>query len=205
MKHKKQPNVAVPGEGEQIPVDENLPESIPAEEEAGGETNTPQEETAKLAAELQALKEKLMYLEADYQNYRKRVVKDLSEARLCGTAGTLEPFLTVFDFLGMAKNAAEKSDNIESIRQGLNMIIGEFHKAFDELGVKKIATVGTDFDPKYHEAAAHEPSDEVPEGKIIREWSGGFKLGERLLRPARVVVSSGPALEVPQQTEERKE
>ena len=124
MKHKKQPNVAVPGEGEQIPVDENLPESIPAEEEAGGETNTPQEETAKLAAELQALKEKLMYLEADYQNYRKRVVKDLSEARLCGTAGTLEPFLTVFDFLGMAKNAAEKSDNIESIRQGLNMIIG---------------------------------------------------------------------------------
>ncbi len=205
MKHKKQPNVAVPGEGEQIPVDENLPESIPAEEEAGGETNTPQEETAKLAAELQALKEKLMYLEADYQNYRKRVVKDLSEARLCGTAGTLEPFLTVFDFLGMAKNAAEKSDNIESIRQGLNMIIGEFHKAFDELGVKKIATVGTDFDPKYHEAAAHEPSDEVPEGKIIREWSGGFKLGERLLRPARVVVSSGPALEAPQQTEERKE
>ena len=183
MKHKKQPNVAVPGEGEQIPVDENLPESIPAEEEAGGETNTPQEETAKLAAELQALKEKLMYLEADYQNYRKRVVKDLSEARLCGTAGTLEPFLTVFDFLGMAKNAAEKSDNIESIRQGLNMIIGEFHKAFDELGVKKIATVGTDFDPKYHEAAAH----------------------ERLLRPARVVVSSGPALEAPQQTEERKE
>ena len=205
MKHKKQPNVAVPGEGEQIPVDENLPESIPAEEEAGGETNTPQEETAKLAAELQALKEKLMYLEADYQNYRKRVVKDLSEARLCGTAGTLEPFLTVFDFLGMAKNAAEKSDNIESIRQGLNMIIGEFHKAFDELGVKKIATVGTDFDPKYHEAAAHEPSDEVPEGKIIREWSGGFKLGERLLRPARVVVSSGPALEAPHQTEERKE
>ena len=205
MKHKKQPNVAVPGEGEQIPVDENLPESIPAEEEAGGETNTPQEETAKLAAELQALKEKLMYLEADYQNYRKRVVKDLSEARLCGTAGTLEPFLTVFDFLGMAKNAAEKSDNIESIRQGLNMIIGEFHKAFDELGVKKIATVGTDFDPKYHDAAAHEPSDEVPEGKIIREWSGGFKLGERLLRPARVVVSSGPALEAPQQTEERKE
>lgn len=205
MKQKKQPNVAVPGEGEQIPVDENLPESIPAEEEAGGETNTPQEETAKLAAELQALKEKLMYLEADYQNYRKRVVKDLSEARLCGTAGTLEPFLTVFDFLGMAKNAAEKSDNIESIRQGLNMIIGEFHKAFDELGVKKIATVGTDFDPKYHEAAAHEPSDEVPEGKIIREWSGGFKLGERLLRPARVVVSSGPALEAPQQTEEQKE
>ena len=205
MKHKKQPNVAVPGEGEQIPVDENLPESIPAEEEAGGETNTPQEETAKLAAELQALKEKLMYLEADYQNYRKRVVKDLSEARLCGTAGTLEPFLTVFDFLGMAKNAAEKSDNIESIRQGLNMIIGEFHKAFEELGVKKIATVGTDLDPKYHAAAAHEPSDEVPEGKIIREWSGGFKLGERLLRPARVVVSSGPALEAPQQTEERKE
>lgn len=204
MKHKKHPNPDVPEDEDQIPVDENLPEVLPEEEE-GGDANAAQKETAKLTAELQALKEKLMYLEADYQNYRKRVVKDISEARLCGTAGTLEPFLTVFDFLGMAKTAAEKSDNIESIRQGLNMIIGEFHKAFDELGVKKIATVGVDFNPKYHEAAAHEASDEVPEGKIIREWSGGFTLGERLLRPARVVVSSGPAPQETTESEEQKE
>lgn len=204
MKHKKQQDTAVPEEEAQIPVEEEAPETPPAAEENDAK-ETEQDETAKLTAELQALKEKLMYLEADYQNYRKRVVKDISEARLCGTAGTLEPFLTVFDFLGMAKTAAEKSDNIESIRQGLNMIIGEFHKAFDELGVKKIATVGSDFDPKYHEAAAHEPSDEVPEGKIIREWSGGFQLGERLLRPARVVVSSGPAPQEKAQPEEQKE
>ena len=82
---------------------------------------------------------------------------------------------------------------------------GNVHKAFDELGVKKIATVGVDFNPKYHEAAAHEASDEVPEGKIIREWSGGFTLGERLLRPARVVVSSGPAPQETTESEEQKE
>lgn len=203
MKHKQQANPAAPEEEPQIPAEESVPEEAPAQEISEEEAR--QKELEKLNGEIQSLREKLIYLEADYQNYRKRVVKDLSEARLCGAAGTLEPFLTVFDFLGMAKTAAEKSENIESIRQGLNMIIGEFHKAFDELGVKKIATVGADFDPRMHEAAAHEPSDEVPEGKIIREWSGGFKLGERLLRPARVVVSSGPAPEEAPQTEEQKE
>ena len=73
------------------------------------------------------------------------------------------------------------------------MIIGQFFKAFEELGVQKFESAGKDFDPKLHEAVSNEPSDEVEEGKIIREWSCGFKIGEKLLRPARVVVSSGPA------------
>lgn len=203
MKHKQKANDAVPVEEPQISAEESVTEEAPAQEISEEEAR--QKELEKLTAEIQSLREKLIYLEADYQNYRKRTVKDISEARVCGAAGTLEPFLTVFDFLNMAKGAAEKSENIESIRQGLNMIIGEFHKAFDELGVKKIATVGADFDPRLHEAAAHEPSAEVPEGKIIREWSGGFQLGERLLRPARVVVSSGPAPEEAPQAEEQKE
>ena len=158
------------------------------------------EETAKqepselelLQKENAELKEKLMYLQADYQNYRKRTAKDISDARSYGQAAALEPFLTINDFLDMAKTASEKSDNIESIRQGLDMIIAQFVRTLDEIGVKKLNAVGEQFDPELHEAVAHEHSDTVAEGLVIKAWNSGYKLGEKLLRPARVIVSAGP-------------
>jgi molecular chaperone GrpE len=93
----------------------------------------------------------------------------------------------------MAVKAAESSDNMDAIRQGLEMILGEYGKALEELGVQKFDAVGQAFDPDLHEAMARETSDEVEEGNVIKQWSCGYKMGERLLRPAMVVVSSGPA------------
>ena len=120
-------------------------------------------------------------------------------------ADTLHPFLNVCDYLNMADVAATTSDNIESIRQGLKMILGEFNKAFDELGVKSFSAAGEKFDPALHDAVASENSDTVPEGVVIRQWSCGFKLGETLRRPARVVVSSGPAKAEPEAKPEEPE
>lgn len=136
-------------------------------------------------------KTKYAYLLAEYQNYRKRTGKDITDARFNGMADVLSAFLKVSDYLDMAEKAAEKSDNIEAIQQGLKMIIAEYGKCFDELGVKKLKSVGEKFDPAIHEAVAHEPSDKVKENHIIKEWNAGYMLGSRLLRPARVVVSSG--------------
>ena len=119
------------------------------------------------------------------------MVKDIADARSYTVSDTLSPFLSVYDYLSMAGIAAEHSDNLESIRMGLKMIMGEFFKAFEELGVTKLESVGQKFDPNLHEAVANEASETVPEGEIIREWNCGFKRGEKLLRPARVVVSSG--------------
>ena len=73
------------------------------------------------------------------------------------------------------------------------MIMAQFVKAFDDLGVKKLDTIVKEFDPACHEAAAQEASEEAQEGTILKEWTGGYKLGDHLLRPARVVVSTGPA------------
>ena len=143
------------------------------------------------AAELAALQEKYIYLQAEYQNVRKRSVRDIADARSYAVASTLVPFLSVVDYLGMAQSAAEQSDNLEALKQGMNMIIGEFDRALEELGVKKMKTIGEKFDPELHDAVGYEASETVPEGSIIREWSGGFTLGEKLLRPARVLVSSG--------------
>ena len=161
----------------------------------------------KLQRELKEWQDKYLYLQAEYQNYRKRVVKDIADARSYTVADTLTPFLSVYDYLSMAGMAAEQSDNLESIRMGLKMIMGEFFKAFDELGVSKLESVGKKFDPNLHEAVANEPSETVPEGDIIREWNCGFKRGEKLLRPARVVVSAGVQTqeEKPEENSENKE
>ena len=145
----------------------------------------------KLAAELAEAQAKYLYLQAEYQNFRKRSVRDIADARSYAVSSTLVPFLSVVDYLGMAKSAAEQSDNLEALKQGMNMIIGEFDRALEELGVKKMKTIGEKFDPELHDAVGYEASETVPEGSIIREWSGGFTLGEKLLRPARVLVSSG--------------
>lgn len=164
------------------------------ETENFGECEVCEEEKAQepdLAAELAAMKEKYLYLQAEYQNYRKRVAKDISDARFFAVSDTLVPFVKVFDYLGMAQVAADKSDNIDSIRAGLNMIIGEFNRAFEDLGVKEVSAVGQVFDPLIHDAVKQEPNETVPEGTVSSQWCSGFKLGDRLLRPARVVVSSG--------------
>lgn len=199
---------------------ENAPENAPEKESVAEETEKFQDADTeksdgipapelsaedKLKAELAELQAKYLYLQAEYQNFRKRSVRDIADARSYTIASTLVPFLSVVDYLGMAQSAMEQSDNLESLKQGMNMIIGEFDKALDELGVKRMKTAGEKFDPALHDAVGYEKSENIPEGQIIREWSGGFMLGEKLLRPARVLVSSGNAPEATDDNADKKE
>jgi molecular chaperone GrpE len=152
----------------------------------------PGQRIASLEEELAGTHDRYLRLQAEYQNYRKRVSKDISTARFLAMAESAMPFLQVSDYLNMAMAAAETSDNLDAIRQGLKMIMGEYQKAMDELGIEKVNAIGEQFNPELHEALAHENSNDIPEGKVSKQWSCGYKLGERLLRPAKVVVSSGP-------------
>ncbi len=186
-------------------VDAIMDEAEKAPEEAAEAAAPELTEEEKLKAELAELQTKYLYLQAEYQNFRKRSVRDIADARSYTIASTLVPFLSVVDYLGMAQSAVEKSDNLEALKQGMNMIIGEFDKALDELGVKRMKTAGEKFDPALHDAVSYENSADVPEGMIIREWSGGFMLGDKLLRPARVLVSSGSAPEEAAETADDKE
>lgn len=169
--------------------DKELKEAEKAEKKEKKKTKAPK--SAELLEKIADLESKILYLQADYQNYRKRTAKDINDARVTGTANALEPFLRVNDFLGMAQIAVEKSDNIEAIKQGILMIINEYTKAMDELGVVRIKTVNEQFNPELHDAISQEFSETVADGVIIKEVTGGYKMGERLLRPARVVVSKG--------------
>ena len=146
-----------------------------------------------MQAEVAQLKDQLLRKEADFQNYRKRMAREVSDARRIGLVETITPFLQVFDLFEMAMKAAETSDNVAALKQGLVMILDQYGKAIDELGVQKFDAVGSSFDPMWHDAVAYENNDDVAEGIIIKQWNCGYKLGDRLLRPARVIVSSGPA------------
>lgn len=175
-----------------------------AENTTGQEEKPEISEVDQLKADLAAQQEKFLYLQAEYQNFRKRAARDISDARSHAIADTLTPFLAVSDFLSMAQSAAEKTDNLDAIKQGLTMIIAQFDKALDEMGVRKFTSVGEKFDPDLHDAVGKEHSDSVEEGSIIREWNCGYKIGEKLLRPARVMVSSGPQTETPADDENKE-
>lgn len=175
------------------------PETVSPEEFVSQEADvaqtepTPEEKISQLDEALAAANDKYLRLQAEFQNYRKRAAKEISAARAFGAEDAITPFLQVFDHFNMAVQAATTSDNMDAIRQGLQMILDEYDKALKELGVVRFDAAGADFDPEIHEAMAHEPSDSIAEGKVVKQWNCGYRLGERLIRPATVVVSSGPA------------
>ena len=145
---------------------------------------------AELEAKLNETEDKVLRAHAEYDNYRKRSYRELTDARAYAKADTLSPILNVFDHFKMAVQAAEQSEDMNVIREGMKMINAEFAKAMDEFGIKEINAMGDKFDPNIHEAVAKEPSEEA-EDTIIKQWRCGYKLGEKLLRPATVVVSTG--------------
>ncbi len=150
------------------------------------------EQPAKsLERQLQELNDKYMRTKAELENYRKRMQRDAAEIREYAKASTIEEFLSVFDHFQMALDHVDQTPDFETLKQGMKMILGEFHKTFDALGVEQVNAKGQKFNPAEHDAVAQEPSDTVPREQVIRQWKCGYRLGNRLLRPAAVVVSSG--------------
>ena len=154
------------------------------------ETNT--ETTPDLAAELAETKEKLLRLHADFDNYRKRIAREYNDVRERAKANVISDFLPVYDYFQLAMSHAEQNAEFDALMQGMQMILTEFKRAFDNLGAEEINATGKQFDAKWHEAMTQEPDETLPAGHVIRQWKSGFKLGDTLLRPATVVVSSGP-------------
>ncbi len=193
---KKHHHHAPEGQGESDKHEQPQAEETPESNFPEAEEKQLQEEHDKkvkdLEAKLAEAEDKRLRCYAEMDNLRKRTAKEMEVQRLNVLQDTVFPFFQVFDHLGMAVKAAENSDNLKSLLQGVKMIENEFDKAFSEVGVTKIDAVGQDFDPNLHEAVSQEASDTVPQGKVIRQWNYGFKTPQRLLKPARVVVSSGP-------------
>ena len=171
-----------------------------ASSEEGGdekkETDPKTEEPAAEAepdykAQLAELQDKYLRKLAEFDNYRKRMAREFMEARDQARRATVGDFLTVYDYFSMGMSAIETAADIAVLKQGMEMIWAEFQRVLDGLNVKEIESVGKPFDANIHEAMSQEASDTVPEGVVIRQWKAGFKIGDKLLRPAMVVVSTG--------------
>lgn len=167
------------------------PEANEAVQAADGDQ--PQPEAIDYDAKIAELEDKYLRCRAEFDNYRKRMAREFGETRDAARRNTVSDFLTVYDYFAMGMASIDTAPNLDILKQGMTMIWNEFQKVLEGLGVKAVDSVGKPFDVKLHEAASREASDTVPEGTILREWKKAFMLGDKLLRPAVVVVSSGPA------------
>ena len=138
-------------------------------------------------AEISELKTKMLYMQAEFDNYRKRVMKEKADFILSGGEKTITAVLPVIDDFERA--LADKSDNPEAIREGMQLIYQKFIKTLEGLGVKKIETEGADFNVDYHEAIAQVPGmGEDKSGKVIDCVQTGYTLNDKVIRFAKVAV-----------------
>ncbi|HWP42966.1 MAG TPA: nucleotide exchange factor GrpE [Blastocatellia bacterium] len=202
-------------EEEETPADDALPESDVSEqasgdrateevqaadasetasEEARGEPTAAdlQAQIDSLIAERSALYDQLLRRQAEFENYRKRIERDRAEFYHRARADVLTEMLPVIDNFERALSSLEKTGADEGVRHGVELIHKQFKDTLTKLGLQPIEAIGQAFDPNLHEAVTIEPTDEHEENTVVEEFQRGYKLGDRLLRPAKVKVASSP-------------
>jgi molecular chaperone GrpE len=130
---------------------------------------------------------------ADLENFRKRSLREKEELRLYALSGLLEDVIPILDNLGLGLAAAKKQTDVKSIVDGVSLTMEQFKTTLARHGLKEVNPAGQRFDPNFHECISHQPSSEVEEENVIQVVRLGYTLNGRLLRPASVIVSSGPA------------
>jgi molecular chaperone GrpE len=145
----------------------------------------------QLQSDLERFRDLALRSQADFDNYRKRSAREKEEALKFANAQLLERLIPIIDNFELGLAAAGSAEN-SPILAGMSMVAKQLTDFLAEFGVTSIDATGQPFDPNLHEAIAHEHDPKLPEGRVIRQVRKGFKLKDRLLRPANVIVSSGP-------------
>lgn len=159
---------------------------------------------AKPQAQIAALEDRLLRLHADFENFRRRTLKEKEQAYLYGHENLVKDLLPTVDNLERAIEHARKSKDgdLEGLLQGVELVLREFLGIFGQHGVTAIEAQGRPFDPAEHEAMAQAPDADAPPNTVIQVFEKGYRLRDRLLRPARVVVSRTPDEEAEKESEE---
>jgi molecular chaperone GrpE len=146
-----------------------------------------------LMTERASLYDKLLRRQAEFDNYRKRVERERRELYQHGRDDVLLQFLPVVDNFERALSSLEESEgDAEALRRGVELIHKQFKDALSKLGLEPVEAVGKTFDPHVHEAVTTEATDKHEENTVIEEFQRGYKIGDRLLRPAKVKVAASP-------------
>ena len=171
------------GAGEPAPAEAGIDEVVVDEEGAAAEEDAePEDELAKW-------REMAVRATAELDNFRKRMAREKADSLRYANQRLLEELLPVLDNFEMGLQAAEQ-DSESMIYQGMAMVKNQLDSFLTSQGVVEVEAAGAVFDPNVHEAVSQEPSDEVEEGSIVRVIRRGYRINDRLLRPANVVVAA---------------
>ena len=132
---------------------------------------------------------------ADFDNFRKRSRRELEDTRKAGREELLKELIPVFDNLERAIVSSKQATDVKGVVDGITMILKQFDATVARLGITKVQTVGSMFDPQVHEAIQQVETDEHPPGMVVAEVQPGYMHGERLVRAAMVVVAKPKAAE----------
>ena len=171
-------------------LEKRLAEKVAQEPEDDAEENVGPNTLPEAQETIAELNERIVRLTADFDNFRKRAQRDKDEARQFANQGLLEKLLPVLDNFEMALTAVKDAD--PSVRDGVQMILDQLLSVLKESGVVPVDALGQPFDPNLHEALSQEETTDAEEGTVVQQVQCGYKLNDRLVRPARVVVAKAP-------------
>jgi molecular chaperone GrpE len=169
----------------------DVPTSTPAPAPA---EPSPAERVATLEAEKAELKDRMLRIAAEFENYKKRTRKEMSEHEAKARESVLREFLEIADNLERAISSWKEGEqkDVKSVQDGVDLVLRLFKSKLERHSVTAIEAKGQPFDPRVHDAISQAPSAEVPPGTVLHELQKGYRVGERLLRPAMVVVAKAP-------------
>jgi molecular chaperone GrpE len=142
--------------------------------------------------ELKELQERLLYLQADFENFKKLKMKEKQEILRFGNEVLIKELLPILDNLEMALDHASKTEDVQGLREGIRLTLNEFLKVLQKSGLSPIDALGKRFDPLFHEALWEEEREDLEPGTVVSEFQKGYVLNGRVIRPARVAVSRRP-------------
>lgn len=174
--------------------DEAINSSGQAKQPSAGSASgaDPEDALAGLQADLDRFRDLALRSQADFENYKKRAAREKEDAVKYANSSLLQRLVSILDNFELGLAAAKTESDQSPIYSGMVLVQKQLNDLLEENGLQTVEAEGKKFDPNLHEAIAHEPSD-APEETVIRQARRGYRLKDRLLRPARVVVSSGPA------------
>ena len=162
----------------------------------GGEGESALAELDKLQGQLEAAQQDVLYARAETQNVRRRLEKDVADARTYAATGFARDILSVSDNLSRALDAIpqdlREDDKLKSLIAGIEATARELDKVFGLHGISRIAATGLPLDPNQHQAMLEVPSADAEPGTVLQELQAGYMIKDRLLRPAMVAVAKKP-------------
>ena len=160
------------------------------EVETQDDTENTETEIDKLKSDYENLNNQYIRLAADFDNYRKRQAQERESLLKYGAEDTLKKLIEVLDNFDRGEKAIQDVEDCEKVKESFNLVHKQLTDALQKVGLETINCVGEEFDPNFHEAVMQTPTSEQPEHTIIAELQKGYKLGDRVLRPALVNVAT---------------